>query len=137
VVLREDPVNTSAVAYGWSDINHDRVVQANEVLPNDVQYNSYIDLANPGAVGSTANKVDRNYKAKHDSEFIVGLDRELALNFAVGAAYTWRKGTDWAYRPRIGTDCGATPSVSSCRVLGPSDYTRNNTTTANGFTAFT
>ena len=136
-VTDENPVSVSALAYGWNDINGDRFVQPNEVVLSDFQYNINVDPANPGAVGTTVNKVDRNYKAKHDSEVIVGLDHELAQNFAVGAAYTWRKGTDWAYRPRIGTNCGTTPTVDSCRILGPGDYTRNNPTTANGFTAFT
>ena len=136
-VTDENPVAVSLLAYSWNDANGDRIVQPNEVNLNDFQYNTNVDPANPGAVGSTVSKIDRNYKAKHDSEFIVGLDRELAQNFAVGAAYTWRKGIDWAYRPRIGGDCGATPAFASCHILGPGDYTRNAAVTANGFTAFT
>src|SRR5207245_1637217 len=46
-------------------------------------------------------------------------------------------GTDWAYRPFIGGDCGSTPTFDSCHILGASDYTRNSPTTANGFTAVT
>jgi hypothetical protein len=136
-VTDENPVATSELAYSWNDINGDRFVQPNEVNLNDFLYNSNVDPANPGAVGTTVSRIDRDYKAKHDTEFIVGLDRELAQNFAVGAAYTWRKGKDWAYRPRIGGDCGSTPTFGSCHILGPSDYTQNAPTTANGYTAFT
>jgi len=136
-VTDENPVAVSLLAYGWTDLNGDRFVQPNEVRLNDFQYNTNVDPANPGAVGSTVSKIDRDFKAKHDTEVIVGLDRELATNFALGVAYTWRKGTDWAYRPRIGGDCGATPTFASCHILGPGDYTRNNPVTANGFTAFT
>jgi len=136
-VTNENPVAVSLLAYGWTDINGDRFVQPNEVRLNDFQYNVNVDPDNPGAVASTVSKIDRDYKAKHDSEVIVGLDHELAQNFAVGAAYTWRKGTDWAYRPRIGGDCGPTPTFASCRILGASDYTQNAATTANGFTAVT
>jgi hypothetical protein len=133
----ENPVSFGYLVYGWIDRNGDRFAQPNEVDLGDFRYNVNIDPDNPGSVGSTVNKIDRNYKAKHDSEAIVGLDRELAQNFAVGAAYTWRRTTDWAYRPRIGGDCGATPTFASCHILGPSDYTRNNPVTANGFTAST
>jgi Carboxypeptidase regulatory-like domain/TonB-dependent Receptor Plug Domain len=133
----ENPVAYGILAYGWSDLNHDRFVQPNEVHLNDFQYNINVDPAHPAAVGNTVNKIDRDYKAKHDSEVIVGLDHELAANFAVGAAYTWRKGDDWAYRPRIGGDCGSTPTFGGCHILGPSDYIQNAPTTANGFSAFT
>jgi hypothetical protein len=88
-------------------------------------------------VGTTVNKVDRDFTAKHDSEVIVGLDHELAPNFAVGIAGTWRKGTDWDTRLRIGADCGGAPTLENCRTLGPSDYTANNPSTANGYTSFT
>ncbi|PYQ03281.1 MAG: hypothetical protein DMF82_13565, partial [Acidobacteria bacterium] len=136
-VTDENPVGVSLLAYSWNDLNGDRFVQPNEVNLNDFLYNVNVDPAHPAAVGTTVSKIDRDYKAKHDSEVIVGLDHELAQNFAVGAAYTWRKGMDWSYRPRIGGDCGSTPTFGSCHILGPSDYTKNAPVTANGFTAFT
>jgi hypothetical protein len=136
-VTDENPISAGYLAYEWNDRNNDRFVQAGEVNLGNFLYNNAIDPDNPGAVGSTVNKIDRDLKPKRDSEVVVGLDRELGANFAVGAAYTWRKTNDWQYRPRIGADCGSTPTRSSCRILMPADYTRNNPSTANGFTANT
>src|SRR6185295_10343633 len=101
----ENPVATGLLAYGWNDRNGDKFVQANEVDLNDFLYNVNIDPAHPAAVGTTVNKVDRDYKAKHDLEFILGVDHELAGNFAVGAAYTFRRAKDWTYRPRLAGLC--------------------------------
>ncbi len=136
-VTDENPSQYGYLVYGWIDKNGDGFAQPNEINLNDFRYNTNIDPKNPGAVGTTVNKIDRNYKAKHDSEVILGIDHELAANFAVGAAYTWRKGTDWAFRPHIGGDCGPNPTFASCHILGPSNYILNKPVTANGFTAFT
>jgi hypothetical protein len=133
----ENPSQFGYLVYGWNDANGDNVAQPGEVDFSDFHYNVNIDPDDPGAVGTTVNKVDRDFTAKHDSEVIVGLDHELAPNFAVGIAGTWRKGTDWDTRLRIGADCGGAPTLENCRTLGPSDYTANNPSTANGYTSFT
>jgi hypothetical protein len=136
-VADENPSQYGYLAYGWNDINNDKFVQPGEVLFNDFHYNVNIDPDNPAAVGSTVNKVDRNYKPKHDDEVVFGLDRELAPNLAVGAAVSWRRSSDWDYRPRLGGACTGEPTVDTCRIIQPSEYTQNAPVTANGFTAFT
>jgi hypothetical protein len=136
-VADENPVQYGYLAYEWIDRNGDRFVQPNEVNLGNFLYNFNIDPANPGAVGTTVNKVDRDLKPKRDHEFIVGIDRELAANFAVGAAYTWRRTTDWQYRPRIGSACPAEATRSNCQIVEPTDYTRNAPSSANGYTAVT
>jgi carboxypeptidase family protein/TonB-dependent receptor-like protein len=110
------------IAYKWNDLNHDHLVQKNEVLLNEgVQYYNNVNPAAPTALVSP-NKIDPNYHASHDNEVVVGLDRELAGNFAVGAAYTWRKITDVSsWFPRIG--------------MTSADYTPNAPVSQNGFTA--
>ena len=126
------------MAYGWNDANGDRKVQSGEVNLGDLQYYSNVDPANPGAVGATPNKIDRNLKPKRDHEFILGIDRELGANMAVGAAYTYKKSSNWSdgiYR--LAGACSGEPTFSSCPTLGPSNYTQNTPTTANGFTGFT
>jgi hypothetical protein len=133
-VFEENPIAAGFLAYSWTDRNGDKFVQPNEVNLNDFLYNLNINPAAPGAVSSTVNKIDRNNKPKRDHEVVVGVDRELAANFAAGAAFTWRRGVDWSYRPRLAAPC---PSAVNCSVLGPSDYTRNAPSTANGFTSFT
>ena len=133
----ENPVGTGLLAYGWNDANNDRFVQPNEVELNNFLYNVNVDPRNPGAVGNTVNKVDRDLVAKHDLELIFGVDREIAGNFAVGAAYTWRKATDWEQRLRIGGACTGLPTKDSCPTLGPQNYTANAPSTVSGLTANT
>ncbi len=133
-VSRENPVSTGYLAYSWNDLNHDKFVQPNEVNLGDFLYNDSIDPANPGAVSSSPNKVDRNLKAKHDNEFIVGIDREIAPNFGVGAAYTYRRATDWLWRPRLAGACSGDPTRATCPIITANQYTAGAPVTANGFT---
>jgi carboxypeptidase family protein/TonB-dependent receptor-like protein len=133
-VTRENPIRVGLLAYSWNDANRDRFVQPGEVNLGDFQYNVAIDPKNPGAVASTVNKVDRDYKAKHDNEFIVGIDREIAPNFGVGAAYTYRRATDFGMRPLIGGPCTGDPTLESCNVIAPSQYAAGTPASANGFT---
>lgn len=91
------------VAYNWVDKNGDHLATRDEILFNQgIQYSNGV---NESALGSNVspNKIDPNYKANRDNEIIFGIDRELAANFAVGAAYTWRKSTNVpSWNPRIG-----------------------------------
>jgi Carboxypeptidase regulatory-like domain/TonB-dependent Receptor Plug Domain len=129
----ENPIASGYLAYEWIDRNNDRFVQPNEVNLGNFLYSHNIDPANPTAL-SSPNKIDRNLKPKRDHEFIVGIDRELGANFAAGIAYTWRRGYDWEYVPRLGAPC---PTATSCRIITPADYTANPPSSANGFTANT
>jgi Carboxypeptidase regulatory-like domain/TonB-dependent Receptor Plug Domain len=91
------------IAYKWVDTNHDGFAQKNEILTNlGPQYSNAVDPAHPTSVTSP-NTIDPNYHANTDNEFILGLDHELMPNFAVGAAYTFRRTDDWpTWDPRIG-----------------------------------
>ena len=130
----ENPVGSSILAFGWVDRNGDRLPQAGELDLSDFRYSTNVDPANPAAVGTTTNKVDRNLKAKHDTEFIVGLDREVAPNFAVGAAFTYRRGTDWQWRPRLAGPCSGEPTRDTCPIIAASQYTALAPVTSGGFT---
>ncbi len=91
------------VAYNWLDKNGDHLASRDELLINEgIQYSNGVDPDNLGS-NESPNLIDPDYKANKDSEFIIGLDRELAANFAVGAAYTYRKGVDLpSWNPRVG-----------------------------------
>ncbi|PYP98987.1 MAG: hypothetical protein DMF82_26050, partial [Acidobacteria bacterium] len=65
----DNPLGTTFLEYQWNDANHDGQFQMSE----------------RGA---------RNYHSNKDNEIVVGLERELAPNLAVSAAYTWRRSTD-------------------------------------------
>jgi hypothetical protein len=112
------------LAYKWVDSNGDHLVQKNEVLLNDgIQYYNNVNPNKPTSATST-NQIDPNYHASHDNEVVVGIDHELGGNFAVGAAYTWRKITDISsYFPRIG--------------MTSANFTANAPVTQNGYTAQT
>ena len=51
-----------------------------------IQYFNYVNVNDPN--GPSPNRLDPDYKAQHDTEVIAGLERELAANFAISAAYT-------------------------------------------------
>lgn len=136
-VNTENPVAASWLLYGWTDRNNDRIPQPSEVNLNDLQASSNVDPRNPAAVGTTVNKIDRDLKNRRDHEVVIGLDREIGANLAVGFAYTWRKGTNWDYTPRLGGACTGEPTAATCRIIQPSEYVRNAPVTRNGYTAFT
>lgn len=136
-VNTENPVAASGLAYGWRDANGDRKVQAGEVNFSDFRYSFNVDPANPAKVGSTVSKIDRDLKARRDHEVVLGLDREVGSNFAVGFAYTWRKGTNWDYTPRLGGACTGEPTAATCRIIQPNEYVQNAPVTRNGYTSFT
>jgi hypothetical protein len=110
------------IAYRWNDRNGDHLAQREEVLTNDgILYYNNVDPTRPTSASST-NRIDPNYHASKDNEIVVGLDRELGGNMAVGAAYTWRKVNDISsWFPRIG--------------LTSADYTLSDSHGGNGFTA--
>ena len=111
------------LAFRWNDRNGDHFAQKDEVLTDQLLYYNNVDPNNPTALTST-NIIDPDYHASTDNEVIVGLDREVAGNFSVGAAYTWRKVTDIpGFFPRIG--------------ITRNDYTPNAPVTQNGYTAQT
>lgn len=88
------------LAYLWNDLNDDGRAQPGELdLGSGVQYSGPGDPRNP----VSSNTIDPNYKANHDTEWILGLDRELAANLALSVAYTHKKASDiTAWTPRIG-----------------------------------
>src|SRR5262249_5741320 len=93
-----DASYNSPVTYGYTylasqgvDRNGDGFAQKDEILTSQVVlFFSNVDPKDPTSL-TALNKIDPNYHANHDQEFIVGIDHELAANFSVGAAYAWRK----------------------------------------------
>ena len=55
-------------------------------------------------------------------------------NFAVGAAFTWRRATDWSQRPRLGGLCTGETNLDNCPVIGPQQYVPGGSGTLNGVT---
>ena len=125
-VTTANPVGgySTLIAYKWIDKNGDHFASKDEILLNEgILYYGNVDPTHPTAAVSP-NKIDPNYHASKDNEVVVGIDRELAGNFAVGAAYTWRKVTDVSsWFPRIG--------------MTSANYIANAPVTSRGYTAQT
>jgi hypothetical protein len=106
----------SYLAYLWNDLDGDGFVQPNEVrFDLGLYYWGYVDPNDTAAVLGSPNTLDPNHKNRKDDEFIIGLERELFPNFAVSAAYTYRKANDiFGWTPRIDHPSSAyTPFTSS------------------------
>jgi hypothetical protein len=126
-VTAVNPVGGVAqVDYRWSDLNGDGFVSNRDE----------VDIAG-GSLGVpqnaelfTVNEIDPDYKAPRDTEFLVGIEHELAPNLAVGATYTYRRTTRTPYASYIGVngaDWVSCDSVSGngytapCQDLGPAN----------------
>jgi len=92
-------IGPSELDYGWVDRNGDAVVQRNEL---DFSYLAGYYYVNPASPTNAPNRVDPDLKAPHSQDFVLGVDREVMANFAVGAALNWGSGTDTLWQPLIG-----------------------------------
>ena len=118
-VTTVNPVADSGLIFGWNDLNGDKIVQPNEVVLSNLIGSFNVDPNNPAKVGSTPNQINPDLKSKKDNELVLGIDRELAANFAVGAAFTYRKTNSWEYTPRLSAPC---PTGVNCAIIGPASY---------------
>jgi len=89
------------VRYPWTDTNGDTFVQASEVnatVPFLSKSAAY-DPANPTNAASPI-RVDPNLKNDRTREFIVGFDRQLGPQMAMGGSYVWRKYDQFTWTDR-------------------------------------
>ncbi len=98
-----NPVGSTTLRYPWVDANRDKSAQASEVIAsaNPLSASTNWSAANPANTVSV-NSVDPNLKNDVTDEFILGVDREVGLGFAVGANYIWRKYGEFAWNDRVG-----------------------------------
>ena len=74
----DNPLGGAYQAYFWNDTNGDGLPTASEVdIASGIQYFGGHDPANPASL-TAPNRIDPDYKAPKETEFIVGLDHELA-----------------------------------------------------------
>lgn len=110
-------VALSFLAYPWDDLNGDGLAQPGEVRVSDgILFASAVDPNNP----SSADVIDAEYSARHDEEWIAGLEREVFRGLSLSAAYTHRRALDRAWAPRLGLTAG--------------DYQPRPAVTSNGYT---
>jgi hypothetical protein len=76
--------------YYWEDLNNDKTIQRNEIDFDSGLYSfDNIDPDHPGAAISPG-RLDYNVDPTRTDEFVLGIDREIGPNFAIGAAYSYR-----------------------------------------------
>src|SRR5262249_10356789 len=96
------PIQYSYAYYNAVDRNGDGVAQASEVLVNQGLQGFYgFDPRNPTRTTSI-NGVSPSLSPLRTHEFVVGVDKEFAPEFAVSATYTYRRMTDLLWTPLIG-----------------------------------
>ncbi|HEX8031372.1 MAG TPA: TonB-dependent receptor [Vicinamibacterales bacterium] len=89
------------VRYPWADANNDGFVQAAEVNTTGtfLSKSTAYDPANPTATSSPT-RVDPDVKNDRTREFIVGFDRQINSQMAVGGSYVWRKYDQFLWNDR-------------------------------------
>jgi hypothetical protein len=96
------PIQYSYAYYNAVDRNGDGVAQPNEVLVNQGLQGFYgFDPRNP-ARSTSINGVASDLVPPRTHEFVVGVDKEFAPDFAVSATYTYRRIVDLLWTPLIG-----------------------------------
>jgi hypothetical protein len=140
-----NPTGSARIDLGWTDLNGDKTVQANEVNTSLIRSVVGFDPANPGAL-VTSNIVDPSVTAPRTQEIIVGFEKEMAGGIGFSASYIWRGYDNFLWDDTIGITAADyspvtfTPAASACpagarcdtvtyfvptRTL-PSDFTRTN-----------
>ena len=106
--------------YGWEDLNGDKVVQPGEVDFSYLAGSYYVDPDNPASIVAP-NRIDPNFKSPISHDFLIGIDREVMPNFAIGAAFTFGATSDLIWQPLMNDTFGlisrsdfvASPGVSA------------------------
>jgi hypothetical protein len=88
-----NPLALSFLEYNWNDRNSDGLFQNGEADFSRITNFGAVDPNNPASAASP-NEIDPDYHANKDNEIVAGIERQLAPNLAVSAAYTWRKSAD-------------------------------------------
>ena len=88
-----NPLALSFLEYNWNDRNRDGLFQNGEADFSRITNFAGVDPSNPASAESP-NVIDPGYGSNKDNEIVAGIERQLAPNLAVSAAYTWRKSTD-------------------------------------------
>jgi hypothetical protein len=109
--------------YYWEDLNDDKTIQRNEIDFDSGLYSfANIDPDNPGAAISPG-RLDYGMDPTTTDEFMIGLDREIMPNFAVGASYSYRYRTNFIWDAFEKTRGGNDFYTSADYVLLPTPVT--------------
>ena len=126
----------SFVQFPWTDLNHDGIVQMNEVNTTTVRsFGGQYNPANPTQTVSP-NSVDPHIKAPQADEILAGVSQEIAPGFGVSVTYIYRKYTNFVWQQRNGISSSNyspvtfAPPASSCpTTVAPTAPTQCSTVT--------
>jgi hypothetical protein len=83
------PISNGSYYY-WTDLNHDHLVQRDEIDLQNGFYGFYNDI-DPSVLPNVPNTIDPNLKVPKTNEFTVGIDQQITDTFAVSATFNYRK----------------------------------------------
>jgi hypothetical protein len=114
-----NPIGAAAVQFAWTDLNGDKVVQANEVNTSRIlAFGGGYNPANPAQITSP-NQVDPNLKNSHANEVVVGFDKDIS-GVGVSAKYIYRHYSDFFWNQIVGISSANysaltfTPAANTC-----------------------
>jgi len=97
-----NPLTAATLQLPWTDTNGDRQVQVSEVNTGTIlSFGGNYNPNNPTAL-STPNKVDPDLKSDTTDEFIIGFDKQIGRDVAVGGSYIYRKYGRFNWDDRVG-----------------------------------
>lgn len=104
-----------SAAYQWNDLNHDHIVQRNELcLTCSVAFTNF-DPTHPNAVVSS-NRIDPSFKAPKTDEIVIGVDHQILPELVLGLSYTRRERKDLWWQCPLALDnsaqCISSPDFS-------------------------
>jgi Carboxypeptidase regulatory-like domain len=106
----------------WTDANMDGVVQANELTGTPTSSNARFNTTT-GVFAPAGNSIDPSTKISRTREAVVGLQRELVANLALGVDYVYRKYDRGLATYTLGYQPGAPGYPLSQIYTGPLSYT--------------
>jgi hypothetical protein len=106
------------ISYQWNDLNHDHIVQRNELCLTCPFGTTNFNPSDPNAVFSP-NKIDPNFHAPKTDEFIVGVDHQVLPELLLGLSYTRRERNDLWWQCPLALD-------NSAACISSSDYAQFN-----------
>jgi hypothetical protein len=115
--------SSGGVYYYWNDLNHDHIVQKNEV-DTQTDLGAFYNL-NPFTLPNPPNALAPNFRPATTDEVVLGVDRQLMEDFAVSLAGTYRYFKNLQYHVPIGSNASTWALVANVQ---------GTTTGANGFT---
>lgn len=113
------PAQAAYALYFWNDLNRDDLVTTNELtgypLDGILDFDGF-DPWNPGAL-ETPNAIDKNIKMPLTDEALLGIEREMFPDFALGASLMLRRNHRFWWTPYY--DKTTDTKITQADYIGP------------------